>query len=129
MTHSFLAFIDESGDDGMNKFRQPGRGGASRWLVISACIFRKAHDLSAVGWRDEILGLTGRRDRDLHFYKLNHGQKLAAARYLAKRPMRAINVLADKTVIPAGIYTYSNQLYFYMTRYLIERISWICRDY
>jgi hypothetical protein len=70
-----------------------------------------------------------RTAKDLHFYKLNHAQKLAVARNLATRPLRAISVLADKTVIPAGLYPNKNQLYFYMTRYLIERVSWICRDY
>ena len=38
-------------------------------------------------------------------------------------------VREGKAGIPPGIYTQPNQLYFYMTRYLIERISWICRDY
>lgn len=129
MAHSFLAYIDESGDDGMAKFRQVGqRGGASRWLVISACVFRVAHDRSAVAWRDEILKITARHGSDLHFFKLNHGQKLAACRSVGTRPLRAMSVIAEKTVIPPGIYTQTNQLYFYMTRYLIERISWICRD-
>jgi hypothetical protein len=130
MPHSFLAYIDESGDDGLARFRQPGGiGGASCWLIISACVFRAVHDLSAVAWRDEILRVTQRPGRNLHFCKLNHGQKLATVRCLAKRPIRAISVLAEKTVIPHGIYTSPNQLYFYMTRYLMERISWVCRDY
>lgn len=81
-------------------------------------------------WRDTICALTPERpQRDLHFRKLNHGQKLAAVRSLSGRPLRTISVLANKTLIPAGVYNYQNQLYFYQTRYLIERISWICRDY
>ena len=28
----------------------------------------------------------------------------------------------------AGTFTNKNQLYFYLTRYLIERVSWLCRD-
>lgn len=128
MAHSFLAYIDESGDDGLANFRQPGQGGASRWLVISACVFRSVHDLSAVKWRDAALGLMPERGgKDLHFYKFNHQQKLAVARKLAENPLRAINIMADKTVIPAGMYPDKNQLYFYMTRYLIERVSWLCR--
>jgi hypothetical protein len=38
-------------------------------------------------------------------------------------------VLAAKEPIPKGIYAEKNQLYFYMTRYLIERLSWLCRDH
>lgn len=130
MTHSYVAFIDESGDDGFKRFRSVGvRGGSSRWLVISACVFRKAHLLEAVAWRDEINALMpDRKLRVLHFAELNHGQKLAAARVLASKPVRVISVLAAKEPIPQGVYTEKNQLYFYMTRYLIERISWLCRD-
>ena len=39
-----------------------------------------------------------------------------------------MSVLSAKRPIPNGIYTDKNQLYFYMTRYLIERLSWLCRD-
>lgn len=130
MTHSYVAFIDESGDDGFKRFREPGgRGGSSRWLVISACVFRKSYLLEAVSWRDEVNSrMPDRKKRVLHFAELNHGQKVAAAQVLASKPVRVMSVLAAKEPIPDGIYTGKNQLYFYMTRYLIERISWLCRD-
>jgi hypothetical protein len=132
VTHTYVAFIDESGDDGLIKpFREPGaNGGASKWLVISACLFRKSHALEAVAWRDEISAqMPERRSRILHFAHLNHGQKLVAVRVLATKPIRAISVIAAKEPIPDGVYREKNQLYFYMTRYLIERISWLCRDH
>jgi hypothetical protein len=130
MSHSYLAFIDESGDDGLDKFREPGsHGGASSWLVISACLIRRVHSLDAVAWRDEIMKrIPEKKSRDLHFAELNHGQRVVAAATLANKPLRALSVLAAKRPIPAGIYTDKNQLYFYMTRYLIERLSWLCRD-
>jgi hypothetical protein len=59
---------------------------------------------------------------------MNHHQRVMAVNSLADKPFRTICVLANKPVIPDGIYTGKNQLYFYMTRYLIERISWFCRD-
>lgn len=130
MTYSYLAFIDESGDDGLDKFREPGgRGGASSWLVISACLFRQIHSLDAVSWRDEIARkMPEKKSRTLHFAELNHNQKIVAAQTIASKPLRAISILAAKRPIPAGIYTEKNQLYFYMTRYLVERLSWLCRD-
>jgi len=130
MPHTFIAYIDESGDDGLANYREPGRqGGASSWLVLSALVFRAQYDLEAVSWRDEIVArMPERKKRVLHFAKLSHGQKLVAARELASRPVRAISVLGYKRNIPEGIYTEKNQLYFYITRYLIERISWLCRD-
>ncbi len=58
MAHSFLAYIDESGDDGLGKFRQPGGdGGQTHWLVISACVFRHVHNARVVGWRDDLCGV------------------------------------------------------------------------
>lgn len=131
MTHSFIAYIDESGDDGFANFRTPGRpgGGSSHWLVVSACIARFSNDLEMVKWRDEVCqAMPDRRGRDLHFRKLNHSQKIVACRILSEKPIRAISVLSNKTTAPEGVFTEKNQLYFYTTRYLIERISWLCRD-
>ncbi|MHC1547355.1 DUF3800 domain-containing protein [Phyllobacterium sp. K27] len=130
MIHSYVAYIDESGDDGLDKFRSPGgKGGASSWLVISACIFRQAHSLEAVKWRDEISSkIPEKKSRSLHFAELNHNQKVVVTEVLATKPIRVLSVLTAKKTIPKGIYTEKNQLYFYMTRYLIERMSWMCRD-
>jgi hypothetical protein len=130
MTHSFVAYIDESGDDGLQNFREVGsRGGASSWLVISACVFRQTHTIDAVSWRDEISNaLPDKRSRTLHFAQLNHNQRVVAAQIISNKPLRAMSILAAKRPIPEGVYTDKNQLYFYMTRYLIERLSWFCRD-
>lgn len=132
MAHTYVAYIDESGDDGLDKpFREVGNaGGSSKWLVISACLFRSTYSLEAVRWRDEISAkMPERKSRILHFAKLNHGQKLATAQTISSKPLRALSVVAAKEPIPKGIYTDKNQLYFYMTRYLIERLSWLCRDH
>jgi len=131
MAHSFVGYIDESGDDGLGNFREPGaHGGSTRWLVISACVFRNTHDLEAVTWRDAISELMPeKRSRDIHFSNMNHAQRRAAVQSLVTRPVRMINILSNKETIPDGIYTERNQLYFYLTRYLIERISWLCRDF
>ena len=130
MMHSFVAYIDESGDDGLEKFREPGvQGGASSWLVISACLFRQTHTLDAVSWRDEIsAAIPEKKSRTLHFAELNHNQKVVATQIIATKPIRALSILTAKRTIPEGIYNAKNQLYFYMTRYLIERLSWLCRD-
>lgn len=131
MAHSFLALIDESGDDGIGKFREPHqkRGGTSKWLIISACVLRASNSLETVKWRDEIVGLMpDKKSRVLHFAHLNHGQRLAAVKCLSTKPIRLINVLTNKTVLLSETYKERNKLYFHLTRFLIERISWVCRD-
>jgi hypothetical protein len=52
-----------------------------------------------------------------------------AIRGICGKPLRLTTVIANKPIIPQGIYTQKNQLYHYMCRYLIERISWLCRDF
>lgn len=130
MPHSFVAYIDESGDDGLCKFREPGaHGGSSSWLIISACVFRNTFDLEALRWRDEISNsMPEKKSRQIHFAQMNHSQRIFAAQCIAARPIRAISVISNKKTIPDGVYSEKNQLYFYLTRYLIERISWVCRD-
>lgn len=89
-----------------------------------------SRDLETVAWRDEIRSRlpAKRHKRPLHFVDLNHGQRVVAAQALCNKPMRSMCIVANKPVIPAGIYNDKNQLYFYLCRYLIERISWLCRD-
>lgn len=131
MAHSYIAYIDESGDDGLGNYRIPGgAGGASTWLTLSATVCRMSRDLEIVGWRNEIRSKLSERaqKKPLHFKDLNHGQRTMASQVLATKAIRSICIVANKPVIPPGIYTEKNQLYFYLSRYLIERISLLCRD-
>lgn len=132
MSHSFIAYVDESGDDGLTgNYRVAGQqGGASNWLTISASLWRHSRDLDAIQWcneiRDQLPAQT--RRNPLHCLKLTHQQRVMVCQALASKPLRSICVMANKPVIQDNVYTQKNQLYFYMSRYLIERISWFCRD-
>ena len=125
MSHSYIAYIDESGDDGLDKFRERGaEGGASVWLTITACIIRASRELGVVSWRDEIASnLPNKKRRDIHFTKLNHSQRMMAARVLSDKQLRLAHVISNKAMILEGVYREKKQLYFYLTRYLIERLS------
>ncbi|OHD00910.1 MAG: hypothetical protein A2885_13470 [Sphingopyxis sp. RIFCSPHIGHO2_01_FULL_65_24] len=132
MAHSFIAYIDESGDDGLTgRFRKAGaQGGSSNWLTIGAVVWRMSRDLDAVQWAKEIAAQMPkqRRNRTLHFADMDHPQRIMAINGICRRPMRLVTVIANKPVIPPGTYVQKNQLYHYMSRYLIERLSWLCRD-
>ncbi len=39
-----------------------------------------------------------------------------------------IAAISNKTTIQPGIFVNKNQLYFYIARHVIERLSWFCRD-
>lgn len=81
MAHSatFIAYVDESGDEG---FRFDG--GSSRWFVLSAAVFRSAQELNEVKLIDEVRARInqGRKPgqeipakRPLHFRDLRHEQR------------------------------------------------------
>lgn len=132
MAHSFIAYIDESGDDGLpGHFRQPGAGGGpSHWLAIGATVWRLSRDLDMVSCAKSIIEKLPdrKRHKPLHFTELDHAQRIMAVDTMVRKPFRVSSVFAYKPVIPEGIYVEKNQLYHYMTRYLIERLSWMCRD-
>ena len=69
-----------------------------------------------------------KRRKPLHFQDLDHAQRVMAISGLCEKPIRCVAVIANKPIIPAGAYSEKNQLYHYMCRYLLERISWLCRD-
>lgn len=130
MSHSFVALIDESGDDGLGNFREPGlHGGQTSWLVISACVYRVSREKEVVEWRNGILAkIPEKKGKTLHFEGLTHQQRTLAAQSVGQFPLRLMSVLSNKRTIEPGTYTQKNHLYFYLTRYLIERVSWFCRD-
>ena len=131
MSHTFNVYIDESGDDGMVNFRKPGdSGGASNWLAVGACIVRSSRDLELVALRDRIKSecRSSSSKREIHFKNFNHGQKRRACQIISGQPLRFSCVLGLKNTPNASKFVQKNQLYFYLTRYLIERVSWLCRD-
>jgi Protein of unknown function (DUF3800) len=132
MSHTFIAYIDESGDDGLSgRYREPGKGGgASHWLGIGAVVWRVSRDLDAVKWAKDVIAQLPeqKRSKPLHFVNLTHPQRIMALSGISAKPMRIIAVISNKPSIPEGTYTEKNQLYHYLSRYLIERISWLSRD-
>ena len=132
MAHSFIAYIDEAGDDGFpGRFREAGKqGGASHWFSIGAVVWRLSRDLDFVATAKTIVAQMPpqKRSKPLHFADMDHAQRVMAVNALAKLPYRSITVFANKPTSPDGTYTQKNQFYHYMSRYLIERISWLCRD-
>lgn len=132
MTHSYIAYLDEAGDEGLGgQYRAPGiAGGASHWLTLGATVWRYSRDLDATQWANAIIDQlpVQKRRKPLHFMEMNHAQKVMAVQLLCGKPFRSVAVIANKPIIPSGVYTDRNQLYQYLCRYLIERISWLCRD-
>ena len=129
MTASFVAYVDESGDEGF-KFL-PQDQGSSRWFVLSALVIRKENDLQVVQLARQARELLKKdHKRPLHFRTLKHEQRVPLARLIGQAPVRTVNVLIHKPSIrePEVFQQQAYALYRYATRLLVERVSWLCRD-
>ena len=130
MTASFTVYIDESGDEGFVFL--PNEQGSSRWLVLSAVVFRKENDLDAVRLLRQVRELLGKQNRQaLHFRNLKHEHRVPYARAIGEARLRTVSVFIHKPSIkePEKFQSEKFRLYRYATRLLLERVSWLCRDY
>lgn len=129
MTASFTVYIDESGDEGF--VFQPDERGSSRWLVLSAAVFRKSNDLHAVQLMRDVRAKLGKEPKKaLHFRELKHEQRVPYVRAIGEANLRTVSVLIHKPSIkePEKFQNESHRLYRYATRLLLGRVSWLCRD-
>jgi len=126
---SFRVYIDESGDEGF-VFHADGSG-SSRWLVLSAVVVRSKNDLSLVKLAGDVRKLLGKEPKQhLHFSDLKHEQRVPYVRQIAASSVRTVSVLIHKPGItePEKFQSEKFLLYRYATRFLLERVSWLCRD-
>lgn len=129
MTCSFIAYVDESGDEGFT-FNEDGSG-SSRWFVLSAAVFRRANEASALSaLRGARAILSWEPKKPFHFSSMKHEQRLVLLHAIAKIGFRTVSIISYKPDIPDVERYQANKclLYRYLTRLLIERISWLCRD-
>lgn len=129
MKASFIAYVDESGDEGF-VFNADGSG-SSRWFVPSAAVIRQTNDLRMVSCLKEVRGLLQKPPKTpLHFVDLKHEQRVPYIRRVGELPVRTVSVLVFKPLIaePEKFQNTKYLLYRYATRLLLERVSWLCRD-
>jgi hypothetical protein len=125
MGKSFRVYVDESGDEGL------GFGhGASDWFVLAAVAGRIEHDLTDVKLVDAIRILLNKHPRkNLHFRDLKHEQRLPYCDAITESRLRTIALLIHKPSLHTPeAFRDDYRLYFYGVRYLLERVSWLCRD-
>jgi len=131
---TFIAYIDESGDEGFVL-----GSGASEWFVLGAIVLRRASELAEVKLIDEVRqGINLHRQpqhripdkKPLHFRDLRHEQRKFYASRISQADLHTVSVLINKGAIAAPEnFIEQSRLYFYAVRLLIERISWYCRDH
>lgn len=129
MAHSFVVYIDESGDEGF-KFRSAQSQGATLWFAISAVVVRRINEPRAVRIIDDVRQQLGKdRKYTLHFRHLKHTQRVMFCQQIARRQaIQIASVVAHKESLVDSTLISNSRLYFYATRMLLERVSWLCRD-
>lgn len=129
MKASFIAYVDESGDEGF-VFNADGSG-SSRWFVLSAAVIRATNDLEMVRCLKEVRAVLQKEPKTpLHFVDLKHEQRVPYIRRVGELPLRTVSVAIYKPLIrePEKFQNTKYLLYRYATRLLLERVSWLCRD-
>jgi len=126
VSSSFLAYIDEAGDEGF-RFN----AGSSLWFVLSAVIIRREADLDTGKLVDTVRRAIGKSPKKpLHFRDLKHDHCVFFIGEIAKSHVRHVTVCCHKPSLKEPeVFVKESRLYFYMVRYLLERVSWCCRDH
>ena len=110
-------YIDESGDLGIGK--------GTRWFVITAVIVEKQNEKEL---RSIISNLKKRLNiQTVHFRELREfSKRLLIVSELRDAPFTTVNVIVDTDILDLkdGVQTYN-----YMSKILLERVSWYLRDH
>lgn len=127
MNPTFIAYIDESGDEGFRFYKQ----GTPDWFALSAAIVRKTDDLDMVQMMKSVKQVLGKPiKKPLHFKDLKHEQRLLWVDRIAATKLKTISISVHKpSVDEPEAFDQWYRLYYYAVRLLCERVSWYCRDY
>lgn len=130
MAASFVAYIDESGDEGFKFRRNVSEQKSSDWFILAALVTRKKTDLATVKIIDKIrIELKLHPKKHIHWKDLKHPQKVRYAQIISTLRTRLVAVCVHKpSLLEPEKFQDRYRLYFYAVRYLLERISWLVRD-
>lgn len=131
--YSYVAYIDEAGDPGIETVRPCDPHGASEWLVIGAVLIEAANEADAVTWRNHIIRASSIRSPTLHFRNLEEWQKLLVCQSLATFPLNVFAMLSNKknmrgytnprAAARGNALTSKQTFYNFCLRLILERIT------
>ena len=130
MDYGYIAYVDESGDDGLRLVKPIDKNGSSEWLILSAVVISAAREAETINWVREIVArLRNHQRRSLHFSNLNDAKKSMVCSEIAKKPLRCFVVASNKKNMRGYRNPFAEQIpsknwfYCWMTRLLLERVT------
>ncbi len=134
MPVTFVAYIDESGDTGLEQVKKPDDPkGATEWLVLAALVVKIEDDPKMVAWVNDVQADFTSKRTNLHFNKLLDFKKSLVCSALAKKPCKCFVVMSNKKNIEG----YRNArldagnkswIYWFLSRLLLERVTEYCES-
>ncbi|RKO65724.1 DUF3800 domain-containing protein [Desulfofundulus salinus] len=128
----FNVYIDEAGDEGFKVVANKWL--SSRWFVIGALVVPAEFDREMASVINKIKDRIKYRNKlkPLHFCKLNHKKKKVAIQEIKEKGhfRLIITGVYKPDLIKDGVLKNEKQfLYNYITRYLLERVTWLADEY
>jgi len=128
--YHYVAYIDESGDPGLNRVKPRSPTGSSEWLIISAALIPAEVEDEVKDWVAEMMSaMNSRQLTDIHFQKLNPSRKALLCSLLAEKRVRLFTVISNKQNMQgyqnprAAEIPSDNWFYCWLTRVLLERLT------
>ncbi|WP_428538023.1 DUF3800 domain-containing protein [Rhodopila sp.] len=131
----YIAYIDEAGDDGLERVKPADANGASEWFVLSCMLIRSDRENDILPFLKDFLGSFKQHQiRHLHFRQLRDDKKAVACDYISELPVRLITVVSNKRNMTGYLKLRASQarinvtawFYCWIMRVLIERVSDYC---
>lgn len=131
---SFIAYVDESGDEGFQFDK-----GSSRWFVLSAVVFQRSVEPAETKLVDQVRdAINAKRPKErqiplkkpLHFRDLKHDARRYYAESIGLADLQTITICISKPHLTSPErFREEEKVYPYATRLLLERLIWFCRDH
>lgn len=129
--YSYIAYIDEAGEDGLRVVRPLDENGSSEWLILGAIVIQAKHETDTISWVKDILSSFKRRQKKgLHFRGLNEVNKILVCAKMASLPVRCFVIMSNKKNMKgyknpwAEQFPSKNWFYCWLSRLLLERITY-----
>jgi len=121
----FNFYVDESGDEGIDR--------GTQWFLIGGFLVRKKDDLEVSRAVDRVKSAIGQRDvrKALHWNELvrMHPKRLLIIKEFGELPIDLIICAMHKpSLVEKAVFRRKQWLYNYVTRHVVERLSWLVRD-